>query len=289
MTADARVQGRLAMAWQRRPQRGLRIIAHRGFRARFPENTRSAFAASLGRSHMVELDVRLSLDKEVVIHHDDCLSRCSNAAAIAPGLGLDSSRVDQWRLDQLRRLDLGSWFSPYPQEAQTILAGTGSLPSYRPAARESIPTLAEILAWAKLYRMPLNIELKEQADAAANALLVRRAIQRVVAANCTELVLFSSFNYDMLRLCRSLAPFISRAFLYGGAAPADLFELLAAIDACACHPDQSRVEAALIQSLVQKGYAVHVWTVNDCERWRYLTNCGVTGMITDYPSLKGIC
>ncbi len=287
--ADPRAQGRLAMAWRRRPQRGLRVIAHRGFRACFPENTRSAFAASLGRSHMVELDVRLSRDKEVVVYHDDCLSRCSNAAGIGPGLGLDSSRVDQWRLDQLRRLDLGSWFSPYPQEAQTILAGTSSLPSYRPAARECIPTLAETLAWSKSYRMPLNIELKDQGDPAWNELLLRRTIQRVVAADCTEMTLFSSFNYDMLRLCRTLAPFISRAILYGGAAPGGLLELLAAIDACACHPDQSGVDAALVQSLVQNGYAVHVWTVNDCERWRYLADCGVTGMITDYPSLQGAC
>ena len=61
--------GRLARSWQRGPLRsgnGLRIIAHRGFRAAYPENTKSAFFASLGRSHMVELDVRLSLDNAVV-------------------------------------------------------------------------------------------------------------------------------------------------------------------------------------------------------------------------------
>ena len=38
--------GRLARSWQRGPLRsgnGLRIIAHRGFRAAYPENTKSAF------------------------------------------------------------------------------------------------------------------------------------------------------------------------------------------------------------------------------------------------------
>ena len=40
--------GRLARSWQRGPLRsgnGLRIIAHRGFRATYPENTKSAFFA----------------------------------------------------------------------------------------------------------------------------------------------------------------------------------------------------------------------------------------------------
>ncbi len=289
MTADLRAQGRLAMAWRRTPRRGLRIIAHRGFRACFPENTRSAFMASLGRSHMVELDVRLSRDNEVVIYHDDHLERCSNAVEIGPGLGLDTCRVDQWRLDQLRHLDLGSWFSPYSHEGQTVLVGAGPMSSYLPSSRESIPTLTETLAWARLYRMPLNIELKDQGDPVRNSLLVGRVIQRVVAADCTALALLSSFNYDMLRQCRSHAPFISRAILYGGEAPTNLLKLLTSIDACACHPDHSRLDAGLVQSLVQNGYAVHAWTVNDCERWRYLAGCGVTGIITDYPSLKAVC
>ena len=97
--------GRLARSWQRGPLRsgnGLRIIAHRGFRAAYPENTKSAFFASLGRSHMVELDVRLSLDNAVVIFHDDRLSRCSNAAVIGPKLGLADDRVANWRLSDLR-------------------------------------------------------------------------------------------------------------------------------------------------------------------------------------------
>lgn len=267
--------GRLALSWRqgpRRAQKGLRILAHRGFCACYPENTLSAFAASLGRSHMVELDVRLSADRVVVVCHDDRLSRCSDAATLGPLLGLANDRVDQWRLDQLRRLDMGTWFQS-PESR------------YLPKTREVLPTLAETLAWARAHRMPLNVELKDQHDPVKNALLVTRSAGLIAAAGCTELVLFSSFNLDMLRQARDCAPHISRAFLYAGPPPADLLNLLADIAACACHAEQHDVDAALVARLRQAGVALHVWTVNDPAGWQRLAALGADGLITDHPAL----
>ena len=268
--------GRLARSWQRGPLRsgnGLRIIAHRGFRAAYPENTKSAFFASLGRSHMVELDVRLSLDNAVVIFHDDRLSRCSNAAVIGPKLGLADDRVANWRLSDLLLLYLGGWF------------GAPGLP----AGPERLPTLAEMLAWARRCRMPLNVELKDQGEVRKNALLVQKSVQQIVAADCTELVLFSSFCLDMLRQALALAPFISRALLYGGPPPPDLPEQLAALGAWACHPEQHNVDAALVQRLHAEGRAVHVWTVNERRDWQRLAALGADGVITDCPALDARC
>ncbi|NLZ18245.1 MAG: hypothetical protein GX087_11035 [Desulfobulbaceae bacterium] len=291
MARDLRARGRLALTWRRRQNAGMRVIAHRGFRGYYPENTMSAFAASLGCSHMVELDVRLSLDDQVVVFHDDTLERCSNATTLGPQLGLESSRVDQWRLDQLHLLDLGDWFYSRQRSAdQDLIPVTTeslSLP-YRPTTRELLPTLAATLAWAKAYQMPLNVELKDQGSENRNDRLVRQVVRRIVAADCTELVLLSSFNYAMLLQCRGLAPFISRAVLYGDKGPPDLLDLLAAVDACACHPEHSGLDAELVRHLQLNGYAVHAWTVNERERWQYLQQCGVNGLITDFPCLKRI-
>ena len=63
----------MPLALQRPAHRPL-IIAHRGFRACFPENTPLSFAQSLGRCDMIELDVRLSRDDQVVVFHDEGLS-----------------------------------------------------------------------------------------------------------------------------------------------------------------------------------------------------------------------
>ena len=52
-------------------------IAHRGYKAKFPENTMSAFrgAADVG-THAIETDVHLTKDDVVVLSHDGDLKRC---------------------------------------------------------------------------------------------------------------------------------------------------------------------------------------------------------------------
>ena len=86
------------------------VIAHRGDRARRPENTLCAFRACLGRSPMIEVDVQLCADGVPVVIHDDHLRRTSDAARLRPVVGAPSLLVRDWSLSQLRRLDLGSWF-----------------------------------------------------------------------------------------------------------------------------------------------------------------------------------
>ncbi|RFU74063.1 glycerophosphoryl diester phosphodiesterase [Trichoderma arundinaceum] len=52
-------------------------IAHRGFRASFPENSMAAFRAAVDvGAHALETDVHLSKDGVVVLSHDPSLKRC---------------------------------------------------------------------------------------------------------------------------------------------------------------------------------------------------------------------
>src|SRR5947208_10876075 len=47
------------------------VIAHRGATQRAPENSLDAFEAAISaRADMVELDVRLTADARLVVHHD---------------------------------------------------------------------------------------------------------------------------------------------------------------------------------------------------------------------------
>ncbi|MGA9480005.1 MAG: glycerophosphodiester phosphodiesterase family protein, partial [Desulfobacterales bacterium] len=55
------------------------IIAHRGYRKRYPENTIAAFTAAFDAGvGMVELDVTLTKDRRVVVLHDDTLDRTTD-------------------------------------------------------------------------------------------------------------------------------------------------------------------------------------------------------------------
>ena len=77
------------------------IIAHRGDLTNAPENTLPAFRSALTNgADGVELDVRLTLDSQLIVFHDRKLDRTSN------GQGM----VNHCTLAELQSLDVGSWF-----------------------------------------------------------------------------------------------------------------------------------------------------------------------------------
>ncbi len=80
------------------PDRG--ICAHRGAMDTHPENTLAAFkeAVRLG-AHMIEFDVRMSLDGHLLILHDETVDRTSNG----------QGKISELSLDEVKQLDAGSW------------------------------------------------------------------------------------------------------------------------------------------------------------------------------------
>ncbi len=115
--------------------------AHRGlWTEKYPENSLSAFELAARNGYGIELDVRLSKDKQVVVFHDDTLKRMC---------GVDK-RVDELTLKELKALTLG---------------GTN----------ERIPTFSEVLSLVN-GRVPLLVEVKgempdpELCDAASRML-----------------------------------------------------------------------------------------------------------------------
>jgi glycerophosphoryl diester phosphodiesterase len=258
------------------------IIAHRGYRACYPENTLCAFAASIGRSRMIELDVQLSSDGVAVVFHDSHLTRTSNAAEIAGKLGIQSLALCDWRLDQLQRLDLGSWFveiDPF----NTLRHGAIDRAHLVSLMPQLILTLGELLTWAGACRMPLNIEIKDMRGTRMDRLIVPEVIREIRLAGAMDQVILSSFNHDYLKSCRHLAPEVALAALQEGMHPPDLVSYLQALDVCAYHPEDLLVDAPLVTSLQAAGMRVNVFTVNDAARQRQLFDFGVTGIFTDFP------
>ena len=114
------------------------IVAHRGSSLDRPECTGASCqrAIEVGAT-AVEVDVRTSKDRHLVILHDATLDRTTNG----------KGPVGQKTLAQLKRLDAGSWFDP----------------KYK---NERIPTLREILQLAK-GKIDVLLDLKESGPAYA--------------------------------------------------------------------------------------------------------------------------
>src|SRR5512134_684431 len=82
------------------------LFAHRGASAHAPENTVAAFELAVRQFKnlppAVELDVKLSADKQVVVIHDQTVDRTTGS----------KGRVNQLTLAELKTLDAGSFFGP---------------------------------------------------------------------------------------------------------------------------------------------------------------------------------
>ena len=111
------------------PESRMYVAAHRGDSYNYYENTMTAFKnAVLAGCDMIETDVHLSCDGHLVLIHDDTVDRTTNG----------SGRVDKMTLAELKALNAGD-----------------------SAVREEIPTLEELLSFAKEKNITLNIEIKE--------------------------------------------------------------------------------------------------------------------------------
>lgn len=258
------------------------IIAHRGYRACYPENTLCAFEQSLDRSRMIELDVRLCGDGAVVVFHDSHLLRTSNAVAVAGKLGLTSFELSDWRLDQLRSLDLGSWFLDADPFA-ALRRGSVDRAQLAALMPQRILTLRELLAWARINIMPLNIEIKDMRPARRDELIVSEVVREIREAGAGGEVVVSSFNHHYLRSCRQMAPEIAIAALQEGAHPPDLVRYLQLLGVSAYHPHDSLVDEALVARLRAADLGVNVFTVNNPARQQQLFRWGATGIFTDFP------
>ena len=100
-------------------------VAHRGSSFEMPENTLAAVQEGIAdNADFVEIDVQRSKDGELVVIHDNTLTRTTNVEEVFPDR--PSYRVGDFTLAELKQLDAGSW--------------KGS-----EFAGEQIPTLQEVL------------------------------------------------------------------------------------------------------------------------------------------------
>jgi len=97
-------------------------IAHRGASGAAPEHSVAAYRLAIDQHvDFVEQDLGVTRDNQLICIHDDTLERTTNVADVFPDRASTDSHartpgkhwlVNDFTLDEIRRLDAGRWFKP---------------------------------------------------------------------------------------------------------------------------------------------------------------------------------
>jgi glycerophosphoryl diester phosphodiesterase len=167
----------------KKPEAGrVLVVGHRGAEALAPENTWAAFQAGhQAGADLLELDVQLTRDGRAIVYHDFTLQ---------PKLG-DPRWVRDLAWEDLRDLDVGSWFSP-------AFAG------------ERIPRFVDVLTWAR-GRVALWVDLKHGFTEPKDDRLEMTALELIEGVGMTDQVVISSWDQVSLGRIRARRPEIPLA------------------------------------------------------------------------------
>jgi glycerophosphoryl diester phosphodiesterase len=284
----------------------LEVQGHRGARGWLPENTLAGFEQALSFGvDALELDVGVTADGSVVVHHDQSLNP-ETTRIDGRWIRADESRpIRQLTLQQLRRYDVGA-IDPESEYARRF-------PHQKPVEGARVPTLAEVIALlARLERDDVRLNVETKIDPHAPALSPPpRAFARAVIAvlrggGVAQRATIQSFDWRVLAHVQRLAPEIRTGFLssqghwdtvrrgqpgpspWTGDYDVDEFEgsvprTVHAAGGTVWSPHFEDLDADRLAEARALGLQVVVWTVNGPRDIRRLIRMGVDGIISDYP------
>ncbi len=215
-----------------------------------PENTLPAFAAAVhAGADWVEFDVRTSVDGVPVVIHDRTVDRTTDG----------TGSIWELTIDQVDRLDAGSWFSP-------AFAGV------------HVPRLEEVLALLTAPGPQLLLEIKPPATVDQVKVMMAQVAER----GLLERTVVQSFDPGILHLVAEVAPEVRRGLLRLGL-DADPVGTALGVGAILYNPSVADVlgDRAAMARLQAAGVDIMSWTANDPDLWPALSDLGLAGIITD--------
>jgi len=197
----------------------------------------------------IETDLQLSRDARLVAIHDATVNRTTNG----------QGAVHDMTLAELRRLDAGSWFG-------SEFAG------------ERIPTIEEILEFAKKHDVVFYLELKPSGSWGGEHALISALRESGEIARTVVI----SFDPAILANVRKIEPTVMTGLLFEGQISDPLAKAIE-IGARQLAVRGSLVTPRLLKEARQRDLQVVCWTVNHPAHMRLLVEAGVDGIISDYP------
>jgi len=222
------------------------ITAHRAGASVAPENTLAALRRAIeDGAEWAEIDVQLTSDGQLAVIHDSDLIR----------VGKSKLRVASSTMDELRQVDIGSWFGPE-------------------FAGERIATLDEFLEAAGTD-IGLNIELKASGRDQV-PMLVERVLDAVREADGVGRHRLCAESFQAIQLIRRLEPGIEVGSV-AGAVLGDPSRL----DVDFLMVERRLATRTLVDRARLRDVKIHAWTVNNPDRLAALIDNGVANVITD--------
>lgn len=196
----------------------------------------------------IELDVRLSADDVLVVHHD---------AHLADG----------------------------PLIRQLTVA---QLPDWVPTLGEALDVAGPLWVNIEIKNVPDEPDYDEEHQisvAVAGLVAASLAASQETGLTAADRFMVSSFNVDSIERIRLLDPTIPLALLvWGQADPASLVGRAEAHGFQGIHPHDLLVDRSFVARAHDAGLQVNVWTVDDPARAVQLAGFGVDGIITNDPA-----
>lgn len=229
----------------------VKIIGHRGFASEYPENSLIGFvkAAELGVEG-IELDVHVTKDGEVVVHHDETIDRMTNG----------NGWIKDKTLAELRTYRLRNGL------------GIG-------VTTEQIPTLQEVLALLEDFPdLLINIELKTHIVLYEN--IEQKVLDLVASFQAEKNIIYSSFHLPTLVRTKRLQAEASVALITQQMLP-HLADYMTTFQLDGIHPRKNVYFAN--ENLFHQKSDVRPWTVNSRRDITRLLQSDVSAIITKYP------
>lgn len=228
-------------------------VAHRGASGTRPENTMVSFRRAMEiRADYIELDTRPTADGVAVIMHDSTVDRTTDG----------SGRVSDLTLEQIKKLDAGSWFA---QEY----------------AGERVPALTEVVALTA-NKVPLSLEIKAPG-------VEKQAVAAIRESRSRDSFI-SSFNEDCLRRVREIDPAMPIELIVGidPLSAEEIRELLQrtrGLGARILAPSYRGITPELVAAAAAAEIDLICWTVNDGDDMKRMLDLGLKAITTNYPEV----
>jgi glycerophosphoryl diester phosphodiesterase len=220
------------------------LIAHRGVRDRYPENSLPAFLDAVAEGvDAIELDVHATRDGVVVVHHDPVLPA-------QPGSPLAGRKISAIDASELAEFEL--------------VAGV------------HVPTLKDVLD-SVISQVRVYIEIKAPDIEALVADLI--ATLPAASGKCAA----HSFDHRVARKFGALAHGVPTGILEV-CYPVDAVSVLRAANARDLWQQCEFIDDELVTVVHNAGGRIIAWTCNDVAEWRRLRSLGVDGICTDRPA-----
>ncbi|MET3684341.1 glycerophosphoryl diester phosphodiesterase [Alkalibacillus flavidus] len=225
------------------------VAAHRADAEHAPENSMSAVESAIERGiNVIEVDVQLTGDNVLVLHHDKTLLRTAG----------EPDRVSDLTYDELEHYDIGSSFS-------------------NEFAGEQVPRLDDVIDVTQEGGVQLLLDVKPDENEDALARELATLIEEKEVANHVKV---QSFNYQFLQAMRQANENVEIGQIVFTAV-GDLSRL--DVDFYTVH--QTMLSDELVQELNRNNMDIWVWSTNIDRTANQVLQYDVDGVITKSPDV----